>query len=212
MNEGKVWDERYRTMAAGWPSHPDPDLEQLAGAMAPGRAIDLGCGTGRNALWLAAQGWDVTGVDGSEVGLAHARRAAAELGLDVDWVLADLSSFDYPAATADLVVLANIHTDPAELPVVYGAAAASVAPGGRFFVVGHHADVLGRGMGGPPDPDRLFTVERLQAAVPGVVWERLERVERTGASGAAAPATTAPAAGTAVTDIVVVGWGQPATS
>lgn len=172
---GWQWDRRYAEHP--WTTETDPLLVELAADLVPGAAIDLGCGTGRNALWLARRGWQVTGVDASAVGLAQARERARTEGLELELVQADLLEYRPPAGRFDLAVLANIHLRPGDLDHVLARAVEAIAPGGRLFVVGHHAD--SHGHHGPPDLARLFTEERLAAALPsGLVVERLERRER----------------------------------
>ena len=79
-----TWDRRYAEQSG--PTEPDPMLVELVDGITPGEAIDLGCGTGRNALWLARRGWRVTGVDASKVGLARTRERAQAEGLELDLV------------------------------------------------------------------------------------------------------------------------------
>ena len=167
------WDERYR--AHPWPTEPDPELVELARTLTPGAALDLGCGTGRNALRLASQGWRVTGVDSSSVGLDIAEARAREQSLAVEWVLADLMTYS-PSEPVELVVMANIHPAPAERAALFARVAAAVAPGGHLFVIGHHVEALG--VAGPPDPERLYTEEIVRAGFAGLRVERLERLER----------------------------------
>ena len=150
---GAVCDERYSGM--DWPTQPDLPLTELAGALDPGRAIDLGCGPGRNAIWLARQGWRVTAVDASAVGLAQAKERAAREGLSLQLVQADLLSYVPAPASFDLVVVANLHLAPEQRAPFFARAVAAVAPGGHIFVIGHHLDSLGRV--GPPFPERLYT-------------------------------------------------------
>lgn len=170
--EGALWDERFA--AAPWPEEPDPLLVEAVSGLQPGRALDLGSGPGRNGLWLARQGWQVTLLDASRVALEQAAAKARALGVSVELRYADAMAFEAPAGSFDLVVVANLHPGRERLPGVLERAAACLAPGGHLFVVGHDRAMLGRT--GPPDPDRLFTVEELAAAIPGTV--RLERVER----------------------------------
>lgn len=153
---GATWDERY---AAGeWPTEPDPLLVELAGSLPPGQAIDLGCGTGRNAVWLATAGWKVTGVDGSSVGLAQAGERAESVGTSLVTVQADLAEYRPDPGAYDLVVVANIHLPTDERDHLF-AAADALAPGGHLYVVGHHLESLG--LAGPPDPERLYTEDLL---------------------------------------------------
>ncbi|MHB1527587.1 MAG: class I SAM-dependent methyltransferase [Candidatus Dormibacteria bacterium] len=169
------WDQRFAERP--WISHPDPLLTEVAGELAPGRAIDLGCGPGRNAIWLAERGFQVTGVDASAVGLRQARERAAAAGVHLDLVLADLRSYLVSESTFDLAVVANLHPGPGELGELLARAVVGLVPGGHLFVVGHHLDNLG--LDGPGDPELLYTVERLAAELPsGLAVDRLERVER----------------------------------
>ncbi len=164
-----------------WSTDPDPLLVELAGALEPGRALDLGCGGGRNALWLARQGWEVTGIDGSEVGLARAREQARTEALELEWVQADMLEYRLPDGSYDLVVMANLHFETAVLARVLELATDALPPGGHLFVVGHHLDNLGHH--GPPVADRLYTAERISAVLPArLEAERLERRERMGGS------------------------------
>lgn len=169
-----AWDRRYAENP--WPSAPDPALTELVGPLAPGRALDLGCGPGRNAIWLARQGWDVTGVDASAVGLAQAEARATEAGVALTLVNADLLAYEPRVAQFDLAVVANIHLAPSEREPFFAAAGSALAPGGHLFVVGHHLGSLGRA--GPPDPERLYTEERLAGLFPALQVDRLERYER----------------------------------
>jgi SAM-dependent methyltransferase len=87
------WDQRHLYPASDLA--PTPLLVQIAGSLKPARVLDLACGTGRNALWLAAHGWSVTAVDGSPVAIEILRRAAMKLGVSVDAHVADLEKHEY---------------------------------------------------------------------------------------------------------------------
>src|SRR5580700_4643199 len=92
------WDERYRTgqrAAEDLEAAPNPLLIETAKRLQPGTALDLACGTGRNALWLAEQGWNVTAVDGAPTAIEILRQRAAEKGIHVDVRVADLESGEY---------------------------------------------------------------------------------------------------------------------
>ncbi len=176
---GAVWDERFAS--AEWPGKPDESLVEKVGSLKPGRALDLGCGPGRNAIWLAGQGWQVTGVDASAVGLGQAAHRAAEAGVTAEWLQADLTDYEPPAAQFDLVVLANMHFAPGEREELFARFGRAVAPGGHFYVVGHHLESIGRA--GPPDPARLYTEALLQGLFEGFQVE-VARRERMGGGGA----------------------------
>ncbi|GAC1341097.1 MAG: class I SAM-dependent methyltransferase [Candidatus Dormibacteria bacterium] len=171
---GAMWDRRYTEHV--WTTEPDPLVVEMAGPLAVGHAVDLGCGTGRHAIWLAQRGWTVTGVDASAVGLQQAAARAASLGIDLTLVQADLADYRPPAKGFDLVLLANVHPTAEQRAATLAQAARAVAPGGRLLIIGHHLDNLGRT--GPPDPGRLYTVERLREALPtGMTVEVLERFD-----------------------------------
>ncbi len=153
----------------------------LVDGLEPGRAVDLGAGTGRNSVWLASVGWDVTAVDASSVGLEKTREAAEAAGVEVKAVHQDLYRWSPAPATFDLVVMANLHPEPAHREQVFARSSEALVEGGHLFVVGHHADGIAKGAPGPPDPARRYTEDRLDGHFPGVRLDRLERIE-TGAA------------------------------
>ncbi len=172
------WDERYRTEELVWKAEPNRFLVAEVGSLRPGRALDLACGEGRNALWLAEWGWEVVGVDFSAVGLDKARSLAASRGLRVELVEADLREWDPPEASFDLVVLIYLHLPAADRRQVLAAASRALAPGGTLLVVGHDSTNLTDGVGGPQDASVLYTPDEIAAELSGVKLERAERVRR----------------------------------
>lgn len=144
----EYWDTRYSEHHHMWSGEPNAVLVQEAADLAPGTALDLGCGEGADAVWLARRGWRVTAVDISGVALERAAGHAEEAGVAdrVDWQRRDLAA-SFPEGSYDLVSAQFLHS-PADMPrdEVLRAAAAAVAPGGILLVVGH---------AGPPpwDPD-----------------------------------------------------------
>ncbi len=171
------WDRRFAEQT--WSNDPDPLLVEMVGGLPAGEAIDLGCGPGRNAIWLAQQGFRVTGVDSSRVGLRQARERARAAGLDLNLLAADLTKLQLPAGSFDLVVVANIHPGPDGLAALLERAARGLRADGHLFVVGHHLDALGHD--GPPRAELLYTEGRLLEATPkSLVVERLATVKRDG--------------------------------
>jgi SAM-dependent methyltransferase len=160
---------------------PNPTLAEAVTRLSPGSALELACGSGTNAVWLAANGWRTTAVDWSPVGLSNGRVTADRAGVSVDWQERDLFTWQPPARAFDLVAIVYLHIPPDERASVYPAAAAAVAPGGRLVVVGHDRLHGEEGQGGPP-PDRVFTAAELAAeltaADPGLVVERAEVIRR----------------------------------
>lgn len=172
------WDRRYDTPDLVWTGEPNRFLAAEAVGLPPGRALDLGCGEGRNAVWLAARGWRVTADDFSGVALAKGRRLADAAGVAVDWVEADVTDHAPAPASADLVVVAYVHLPPGERARMLSHAADALAPGGTLLVIGHDLLNLTEGVGGPRDPNVLMTPEAVAADLPGLVVERAERVRR----------------------------------
>ncbi len=154
------WDERHAERAIE-SAEPNPLLVAEASRLVPGTALDVACGDGTNTVWLARRGWQVTGIDWSGVALAKARSKAEAAGVIVDWVETDLLHWSPPNAAFDLVTLVYLQLPAEERRSVYAAAARAVAPGGRLLVVGHDRTNLTEGVGGPPDPERLFTANEV---------------------------------------------------
>lgn len=173
------WDEKWRgRLDEQLTRGPSRFLVAAVEGSEPGRALDLACGAGRHARWLAERGWQVTAVDFSEVALAEARRLAAARGLDVEWIAADVLTWEPPARAFDLVVLLYLQVPGHELRTVLGHAVRALAPGGRLVVVGHHSDNLEHGHGGPSSAAVLYTEADVEARLEGLEIERAERVRR----------------------------------
>ena len=177
------WDERYRVDELIWKAEPNRFLVEEAAGLAPGRALDLACGEGRNALWLAERGWQVTAVDFSSVGLEKARRLASERGLELVLVEADVLEWEPPAASFDLVIVMYLHLPAGARRRVQERAASALAPGATLLVVGHDSTNLTEGIGGPQDPAVLFSPEDIVGDLDGLDIERAERARRPVATG-----------------------------
>ena len=178
MDQGQ-WDELYASTELVWTAEANRFVvEELAG-LATGRALDLGTGEGRNAIWLAERGWQVTAVDFSAVGLAKAAELAARRGVTgVRWVEADLREYQPGPAAYDLVLLAYVHLPPDEFAALLQRAASALAPDGTLLVVGHDVDNIAHGHGGPQDPRILHRVQDVVAALPGLAIQRAEQARR----------------------------------
>lgn len=172
------WNERYGTDELVWRAEPNQFLVEEVERLTPGRALDLACGEGRNAVWLASQGWRVVGMDFSSAGLAKGRRMADERGVEVTWVEADAVSWIPPRSGFDLVVLMYLQLPYDQRRAALGHAAAALAPRGVLLVVGHDATNPTEGFGGPQDPAVLYSAEDIVGDLDGLRIERAERVER----------------------------------
>lgn len=173
------WDERYEAGDLPWNADPNEFLVEELGQATPGRALDLACGRGRNSVWLAGKGWTVTGVDFSRVGLEIARQLAADRGVEVSWLEADIVDWEPPPASFDLVMVMYLHLPAGQRRRVLGHAQSALARGGALLVVGHDLVNLTEGTGGPRDPAVLCGPDEVVADIAGLRIERAERVERT---------------------------------
>jgi 2-polyprenyl-3-methyl-5-hydroxy-6-metoxy-1,4-benzoquinol methylase len=176
--EREDWNRRYGEAGQLFGVDPNRFLVAEVDGLVPGRALDLACGAGRNAVWLAERGWTVTGVDFSDVALEHARRLSAARGVDVEWVQADVREWTPPAAAYDLVAILYLQIPAEERRVVHGRAAAAVAPGGTLLVVGHDRENLVSGSGGPQDVRVLLDAEEVAGDLAGLAVEKAEQVLR----------------------------------
>jgi SAM-dependent methyltransferase len=172
------WNERYRASGLVWSAEPNRFLVEEVADLDSGRALDLGCGEGRNAIWLAEQGWDVTAVDFSDVAVDKGRAAAAERGVEVSWVVADITEYEPEPRAYDLVVVAYVHLPPEQMSAVWRRAAGAVAPGGVLLVIGHHPENLERGIGGPQEAVVLYDEHDVTSQLEGLEVERAEPVTR----------------------------------
>jgi SAM-dependent methyltransferase len=172
------WDTRYAQAPLVWSAGPNRFLEEEAADLPPGHALDVACGEGRNAIWLASRGWRVTGVDYSPVAIEKATRIASERGVEVEWVVADVTAWTPEPRAFDLVVVMYLQLPEDERAVAYGRAAEAVAAGGTLLVVAHDVDNLAHGYGGPKDPAVLTTPESVVAMLGDLTVVRAERVRR----------------------------------
>ena len=172
------WDERYSQRELVWTAEPNRFLRAEVEGLAPGRALDVACGEGRNAVWLAGKGWDVTGVDFSPVGIEKARRLAEEYEVEVTWEVADSTAWQPPSGCFDLLIVFYLHLPPEPLNAALGHAGRALAPGGTLLVVGHALRNLTEGYGGPPTAEGLYSPEEVASMLDGLVIERSDEVLR----------------------------------
>ena len=170
------WDERYAAAEQVWSSTPNQFVASELTGLDPARALDLACGEGRNAIWLAGRGWQVTAIDFSRVAVERGRRLAGDL--PIDWQVDD--ALTAPLPTVDLVVLAYLQLPEDERRTVVRRSFASLSRGGTLFVVAHDATNLTEGTGGPQDPAVLYTAEDVVSDLEGEPFDvvRAERVPR----------------------------------
>jgi len=173
-----MWDARYSQPDFACGTAPNEFLVAAAGRIPPGPVLSLGEGEGRNATYLAGLGHRVVAVDQSEVGLAKARRLAADRGLTIETVPADLAAFPIePAAWAGIVSIFCHLPRRIRVPL-YAAAVRGLRPGGVLLLEAYTPNQLGRGTGGPSDPDMLVSLSTLRDELTGLELLHARELDR----------------------------------
>ena len=179
--DADAWDDRYAGAELVWSATPNQFVERALMTVPPGRAVDLAAGEGRNALWLASLGWQVTAVDFSQVGLDKGRAVEPTLATahPIDWVCADVTTLDLPAAY-DAAVVAYLQLPADQRREATRRAFGALRAGGQLVWVAHDSSNLSEGTGGPQDPAVLMTADDVLADLDGEAFTVLEagRVER----------------------------------
>ncbi|TQC47539.1 class I SAM-dependent methyltransferase [Rhodococcus sp. WS4] len=183
--DAAAWDERYSQSDLVWGAPPNAVVVEQVTALPRGRALDLACGEGRNALWLATRGWEVTGLDYSAVAVDKARRVAADAPRSVrerlDYRVADVTDSDL-GGEYDLVLVLYLHLAPTERLRVVNRAISALKPDGILMILGHDAVNLTQGVGGPQELEILYTPDDVVKSFDGrldvdVVERRLRETE-----------------------------------
>ncbi|MFC7528271.1 FAD-dependent oxidoreductase [Actinoplanes sp. GCM10030250] len=187
MFEEEAWEERYRSKPAVWSGRPNPQLVAEAEGLDAGRALDVGCGEGADAVWLAKRGWQVTAVDISTVALERAAGHAADEGVagQIAFKHADLRTEAPADRSYDLVSAQFMHLPPVARQELYANLARAVAPGGTLLIVGHHPSDLATTVGRMHFPDMLFTAEEIAATL-NAAEQKADAAGRDAAGGKAA--------------------------
>ncbi|WP_163509179.1 class I SAM-dependent methyltransferase [Fodinicola acaciae] len=159
--DAAYWEERYSSGENAWSGNPNPSLVDEVSGLTPGRALDAGCGSGGDAIWLASRGWQVTAVDFAAAGLRRAAEAAGDL--EISWQQHDLRSWTPGAGAYDLVTAHFVHFPPAVRDPLFRRLADAVAPGGTLLIVGHHPSDLETHVERPQFADAYYTAEDVAA-------------------------------------------------
>lgn len=179
-----MWNERYAQPGFAYGTQPNAFLRAQADLLM-GPVLSLGEGEGRNAVFLAQRGLEVLGVDLSPVGLEKARGLAAERGVRIETLVADLAEYVPPAEAFGAVVSIFAHTPSAVRRQLHARVRAALRPGGVFLLEGYTPAQIGRGTGGPPAADMCVTLDELRAEFDGfsmVVGRECERQIQEGKS------------------------------
>jgi len=169
----ETWDARYAESPRVWSGRPNQRLVEEVSDLPPGRAIDVGCGEGADAVWLATRGWQVTALDVSEIALERVREHARESGVAdrVETLHHDLVAGGRLTGGWDLVSVFFFHPLPEAFAELYGGLAALVVPGGTLLVVGHHPSDVDSGARRPHGGQLLFTPEQVVELLDPDAWE-----------------------------------------
>lgn len=175
---GEFWDALYSERPTIWSGEPNAQLVAEASDLSPGSALDVGCGEGADAVWLAQQGWDVTAVDISAVAIERAVQHAEEADVDITFEVLDLMATPPPHGTYDLVTAQFFQLADPERSIFVRGLGDAVRPSGRLLVVGH---LLTPSMN-PTRIDRFFTPDEITALFSPADWiiETSESRARTG--------------------------------
>jgi len=169
------WDERYGSSSGLWSGQPNSVLVAEATDLAPGTALDVGCGEGADAIWLARRGWLVTAIDISPIALeraaAHARETGDDQAQGISWLHVDLSGWIPPPSTYDLVSAQFLHAPTVRRQELHQRLAASVSAGGSLLLVGHHASDLQTTVPRPPVPELYFAADDVADSLDSPGWD-----------------------------------------
>ncbi|MBT4492740.1 MAG: class I SAM-dependent methyltransferase [Gammaproteobacteria bacterium] len=178
MEKRNRWNERYASKELLWSAGPNELFADLIGELKPGKALDVATGEGRNALWLAEQGWDVDAIDFSNVAIEKGKQVAEARKVAVNWIVDDVSSFGFDLGHYDLVAVLYLHTSKEERSVWLGRTIEAVKPGGSFIYIAHDPSNVELGVGGPQDVSLLPSVEELRGYLSEFELQRMEIHER----------------------------------
>lgn len=173
-----MWDQRYDSETYAYGTEPNDFLVAMASRLPAGRILCLGEGEGRNAVWLARQGYDVTAVDASGVGLRKAQRLADSHQVTIATIHADLAEYDFEPEHWDGIVSIFCHLPPALRADVHRRCVGGLCCGGVMLLEAYTPEQLALRTGGPPTTDLMMDMETLRAELTGLEFLHLQACER----------------------------------
>jgi SAM-dependent methyltransferase len=172
------WESRYAEPGYAFGTKPNDFLREQVAQLPPGRILCLAEGEGRNAVWLAQRGYDVTAVDLSARGLQKTRRLAQDRKVKVETIEADLASFPIQPGAWMGIVSIFAHTTAPVRKRVHASVIAGLAPGGVFLLEAYRPEQAQLSTGGPADDERLLNLERLKLELGALDWLLARELER----------------------------------
>lgn len=173
-----MWDERYGTAEYAYGTEPNDFLRRHFQQLPKGRILSLAEGEGRNAVFLARQGYQVTAVDSSSVGLEKARKLASNHGVAIECVHANLAAFDLGVGQWDGIISIFCPLPSALRKEIHRKAVAALKPGGVFLLEAYRPEQIQHCTGGGSNVDTMQTADSLRAELGGLAFEHLLELER----------------------------------
>lgn len=163
-----MWDQRYTNSEYAYGTEPNDFLVEAAHHLPKGNILCIGEGEGRNAVWLAQQGWQVTALDSSSVGLEKAKKLAESRGVEIQTVHADLLDYPFEEAAWEGIVSIFCHLPPDLRKQVHKAISRSLRPGGILLLEAYTPEQVQMGTGGPPTEAMMMNLETLNSELDGL--------------------------------------------
>jgi SAM-dependent methyltransferase len=173
-----MWDERFAQPGFAYGTEPNDFLREVVSTIPKGKVLSLAEGEGRNGVFLAQQGYDVTGVDSSKVGLAKAENLAKERGVTISTVVTDLAAYEIAPAAWSGIVSIFCHLPPPARSRLYRQAVAGLKPGGVLVLEAYTPKQLEFKTGGPPVAELMPTLAELKTELAGLQFEIAREIER----------------------------------
>ena len=173
-----MWDERYSADEYIYGTEPNEFLAGVASQIPGGKVLCLAEGEGRNAVYLAGLGYEVTAVDASGVGLKKAQRLAKERGVKIRTIVSDLGEFEIEPDSWDGIVSIFCHVPPAIREPLHRKVVAGLRSGGMLVLEAYRPKQIEYGTGGPPVPELTMTLEGLRKELEGLEFKHAEELDR----------------------------------
>jgi SAM-dependent methyltransferase len=180
MTDSTTWAERYAATAMVWDTTPNQFVVEACRKLPPGRALDLGAGEGRNAIWLAGRGWQVTAVDFASIAVGRISSRAALQNVAVNAIVDNALTYRPKPASLELILLSYLQLPLDQLRKVFTNVIPGLVSGGRLVIVAHDLTNLSAGYGGPQNPEVLASASEVGnvAATAGLHVQRAEVLRR----------------------------------